>query len=79
MKNDYFSFGLKSTAGSLVAMSLVALPALIGILLVMRSKDKDTGERNNTMFWIGAALIIITALPFLPVFGLSLLTDTLTE
>lgn len=79
MKNDYFAFGFKSTAGSMASMALLALPALLGILLVMTSKDKETGERNTTKFWIGVVLIVLSALPYLPIFGLSMLADALSD
>jgi hypothetical protein len=78
-KDDYFVFGLKSTAGSMASMALMALPALIGIWLVVTSKDKETGERNDTKFWIGTVLIVVTALPYIPIFGLSMLSESLTN
>jgi len=79
MKNNYFKFGFKSTAGSMASMALLALPALLGIWLVMSSKDKETGERDTTKFWIGMILIVVSALPYIPIFGLSILADSLTE
>lgn len=79
MKNNYFAFGFKSTAGSVASMALLALPALLGIWLVMSSKDKETEERDTTKFWIGMILIVVSALPYIPIFGLSILADSLTE
>ena len=78
-KNNYLSFGFKSTIGSLGAMALLALPALIGIWLVLSSKDKKTGERHQAKFVIGVILILVSALPYLPIFGLSVLTDSLSS
>ena len=78
-KNDYFQFGLKTTAGSMTSMALLAVPALIGIFLIMSSKNKQTGERNNTQFWIGAILIALSALPYIPILGLSMLGESISE
>lgn len=78
-KNNYLSFGFKSTLGSFGAMALLAIPAIIGILLILSSKNKETGERNNVQFGIGVVLVILSALPYIPLFGLSLLTDSFSD
>ena len=78
-KDSYLSFGFKSTIGSMLAMALLAIPALIGIWLILTSKDKETGERNNTKFGIGLVLIIVSALPYVPIFGLSLLAESISD
>jgi hypothetical protein len=73
MSDNYFKFGLKSTLGSYAAMALPGIVAVIGILMVMSSKNKQTGERNNGLFYTGVVLIVLSALPLLPYFGLSML------
>jgi hypothetical protein len=74
MVNQNIAFGFKSSIGSFGAMALLAIPALLGIGLVGMSKKKD-GTRNNVQFIIGLILIGISALPYLPILGLSLLFD----
>jgi predicted membrane channel-forming protein YqfA (hemolysin III family) len=72
---DYLKFGFQSTIGSFAAMAIPGIIALIGILMVLKSKNKETGERNNALFYIGIVLVVLAALPALPYFGLSFLLD----
>lgn len=74
----YFRFGFESALGSLGASALVGLVALIGIVLVIQSR-KDGKIHNKIMFGIGIALIILASLPYLPLLGISVLSDSLTS
>lgn len=75
---DYLKFGFLATLGSFGASALFGLVALIGIGLVLMSK-RDDGSRNKVMFGLGVGLVVIAALPYLPIFGLSLVADSLTD
>jgi hypothetical protein len=79
MVSNAVRFGFDSTLGSFGALALSGLVAVLGIWLVVKSRDPTTGKRNNTMFAIGLAIIVSTALPMLPYFGLSLAFDELTN
>lgn len=70
-----FAFGFQSTLGSFAASAIAGIVVMIGILLIVKSKDPETEERNTVMFSLGIAMVIVGALPFLPIFGLSLLLD----
>ena len=72
-------FGFDSTFGSLGAMSILGLIAVVGILLIYKSKDPKTGERNMPMFIIGAIMVVLTSLSFLPVFGLGYLFEEMFQ
>lgn len=65
--------------GSFGAMASIGLIAVIGIMMIMASRNKETGERNTPLFVSGVVLIVSTALPLLPYFGLSLAFDELTQ
>lgn len=77
MVSNAVKFGFDTTLGSFGALALSGLVALLGIWLIMQSRDPVTGERNNVMFGIGLAIIVSTALPMLPYFGLNLAFDEL--
>ena len=79
MPTRNFMFGLESTFGSLGAMSILGLLAVIGIVLIYKSKDPKTGERNMPMFVIGAILVVLSSLSFLPVFGLGYLFEEMFQ
>lgn len=78
-KTDYLKFGFLSTLGGMGVYVLMGLCALSGILLIIGSKKKDEEEPNKTMFIIGAILLVLAALPFLPMIGLSFLFDEASE
>ena len=79
MPSRNFMFGFDSTFGSLGAMSILGLIAVVGILLIYKSKDPKTGERNMPMFIIGAIMVVLTSLSFLPVFGLGYLFEEMFQ
>jgi hypothetical protein len=77
LKNS-IKLGFGATVGSMGASAIVGLIALVGILLVVMSKKKD-GSKNKIMFGIGAALIVVAALPYMPIFGLSVMSESLSQ
>lgn len=77
LKNS-IKLGFGATVGSMGASAIVGLIALVGILLVVMSKRKD-GSKNKIMFGIGAALIVVAALPYMPIFGLSVMSESLSQ
>lgn len=79
VRQNYLQFGFLSTLGGFGATALVGLLALVGIIMVMKSKDSETGERNTPLMASGIVLIVLAALPVLPYFGLSLVFDQLFE
>lgn len=74
----YFRFGFESGLGSLAASALVGLVALIGIALIVTSR-KDGKIHNKVTFGIGIALVVLAALPYMPLLGISVLSDSLTS
>jgi ABC-type long-subunit fatty acid transport system fused permease/ATPase subunit len=77
LKNS-IKLGFGATVGSMGASAIVGLIALVGILLVVMSKRKD-GSKNKIMFGIGAALVVVAALPYMPIFGLSVMSESLSQ
>lgn len=70
--------GAGATLGSLGVNAIFGLVALLGMLLVFLSKRKD-GTKNVVLFGLGVALIVIAALPFIPIFGLSMVAESLSD
>lgn len=77
LKNS-IKIGFGATVGSMGASAIVGLIALVGILLVVMSKRSD-GSKNKIMFGIGAALVVVAALPYMPIFGLSVMSESLSQ
>jgi ABC-type amino acid transport system permease subunit len=78
-RGEYIKFGFQSTMGSLSAMALLGLVAVVGIFMVAKSRDPETGETNTPLMVSGFALIVSTALPMLPYIGLGMAFDQLSE
>ena len=77
LKNS-IRLGFGATVGSMGASAIGGLIALVGILLAVMSKRMD-GSKNKIMFGIGAALIVVAALPYMPIFGLSVMSESLSQ
>jgi len=77
LKNS-IKLGFGATIGSMGVQAIVGAVALLGILLIVMSKRKD-GTKNMIMFGFGTALVVLAALPYIPLVGLSVLSDSLSD
>lgn len=66
--------------GLMGGMAVWGLIALLGIVLIILSRrESDESSKKSLMFWSGIVLVVIGGLPYLPIFGLDLALDQLTN